>query len=149
MTRHLDGRLRRCQLACITASLALIGTLAAAQSVPLSAPPPVAEVRVPEVPSPLPAPAVEAPVASVTAPAPEPEAEWRPALKVGEATYGLLALQAGGTSASKTSRPVTGDVAARIYPRYLKSFEYPIPEKFGATVKSPGLNGGSSGTATP
>lgn len=149
MTRHLDGQLRRFQLACITASLSLLGTLAAAQSVPLSPPPPVAEVRVPEPQGPAPTVAMELPVASITAAAPEPDAAWRPAPKVGEATYGLLALQASGASASRTPRPVTGDIAARIYPRYLKSFEYPIPEKFGATVKSPGLNGGSSGTATP
>lgn len=116
MTHHPTGHARRLQIACIAASLGLASTVAAAQS------------------------------AAVAVPAPETGSEtaWKPALKVGEATYGLLALQASGASASTTPRPVPGDVAARTYPRYLKSFEYAIPERFGATVKSPGLNGGGS-----
>ncbi|RYX89638.1 MAG: DUF3613 domain-containing protein [Comamonadaceae bacterium] len=60
--------------------------------------------------------------------------------KVGDATRALLAHQADGVSASAVPRPIAGDVAQRSYERYLKSFEYPVPESFGTTVKSSGTS---------
>lgn len=116
-------------------ALALVAMSAKAQqSVPLTPSPPVAAV---EVPAPMPA----------SAPAPAvmeaPEQEWKPALKVGEATQGLLALQSSGAAASPVARPIPGDVAGRSYQRYMKSFEYAIPERFGAAVKSAGSNSGT------
>ena len=60
--------------------------------------------------------------------------------QVGEATRALLAHQANGVSASAVPRPIAGDVAQRSYERYLKSFEYPVPESFGTTVKSSGTS---------
>ncbi|WP_145740180.1 DUF3613 domain-containing protein [Variovorax beijingensis] len=57
-------------------------------------------------------------------------------LQVGDATQGLLAWQRGGDIASKTPRPIGGNVAQRSYERYLKSFEFPIPERLSSTVKS-------------
>jgi len=104
----------------------------AQQSVSLTPNPHVAAV---EVPAPLPA--------STPAVLEAPEQEWKPALKVGEATQGLLALQSSGAAASPMARPIPGDVAGRSYQRYIKSFEYAIPERFGAAVKSAGSNSGT------
>jgi hypothetical protein len=64
-------------------------------------------------------------------------------LQVGEATQSLLAWQRGGEVASKTPRTIAGDVASRSYQRYLKSFEYPIPERMSSSLKSTSGNGGS------
>jgi hypothetical protein len=59
-----------------------------------------------------------------------------PPLQVGDAASNLLAWQREGDIASSTPRPIAGDVARRSYERYLKSFEYPIPERLGSTVKT-------------
>lgn len=59
-----------------------------------------------------------------------------PPLQVGDATQDLLGWQRSGVIASTTPRPVPGPIAYRNYERYLKSFEYPIPERFNSTVKS-------------
>lgn len=67
-----------------------------------------------------------------------------PARAVGDATTGLLALQRSGSVASPVAQPISGEVASRSYARYLKSFEYPIPEKLGATGAQ-GAAGSSSG----
>lgn len=63
-------------------------------------------------------------------------------LQVGDATQGLLAWQRSGDIASKTTRPIAGNVAQRSYERYLKSFEYPIPERMSSTVKTTTGSGG-------
>jgi len=69
-------------------------------------------------------------------------------LQVGDATQGLLAWQRSGDIASKTTRPIAGNVAHRSYERYLKSFEFPIPERMSSTVKtSSGGGDSSSGSA--
>lgn len=72
-------------------------------------------------------------------------------LQVGDATTSLLALQRSGRAASAVAQPISGEVASRSYARYLKSFEFPIPEKLG-TSGAQGAGGGSgagdsSGTA--
>jgi hypothetical protein len=111
-----------------------------AQAVQLSPQAPVAEVRVPEA---EPISKVSMQSVAVAAPAiatETAEPEWRPALRVGEATQGLLAMQSSGISASSVQRPITGDLAARSYPRYLKSFEFPIPQTFNATIKNAGTS---------
>ncbi|WP_257884626.1 DUF3613 domain-containing protein [Variovorax sp. RO1] len=64
-------------------------------------------------------------------------------LQVGDATQGLLAWQRSGDIASKTTRPIAGNVAHRSYERYLKSFEFPIPERMSSTVKTSSGGGGS------
>jgi hypothetical protein len=64
-------------------------------------------------------------------------------LQVGEATQSLLAWQRSGEVASKTPRTIAGDVASRSYQRYLKSFEYPIPERMSSSLKSTSGNSGS------
>lgn len=57
-------------------------------------------------------------------------------LQVGDATQDLLAWQRSGDIASKTPRPIAGNVAQRSHERYLKSFEFPIPERMSSTVKA-------------
>lgn len=63
-------------------------------------------------------------------------------LQVGDATQSLLAWQRGGDIASKTPRTISGNVAQRSYERYLKSFEFSIPERMSSTVKTSTGNGG-------
>ncbi|MFS2102241.1 DUF3613 domain-containing protein [Variovorax sp. Varisp85] len=77
--------------------------------------------------------------------APQAEAEYdeAPPLQVGDAATSLLARQRDGSFASPTARPIAGDVARRSYERYLKSFEYPIPERMSSTVKTGSSAGGS------
>lgn len=143
MNRIASMSLQHSHSACLIGLLTFSCSVVSAQSVPLTSTTPVVEVRVPD-----PAPAAELRTAMATPPAVESELsaepEWKPALKVGEATSSLLAFQASGTAASRTARPITGDLAGRSYQRYLKSFEYPIPEKFGASVKTQGLNNGGT-----
>ena len=103
--------------------------------------------------------AVPEPVTASTAEAPQAKAQTSPhpsqndasdaeeigyaPLQVGDATQGLLAWQRSGDIASKTTRPIAGDVAHRSYERYLKSFEFPIPERMSSTVKTSSGSGGS------
>jgi hypothetical protein len=69
-------------------------------------------------------------------------------LQVGDATQGLLAWQRSGEIASATPRPIAGAVANRSYERYLKSFEFPIPERMSSIVKSSTSGSGGSGTGS-
>jgi len=69
--------------------------------------------------------------------------------QVGDATQGLLAWQRSGEIASPTPRPIAGDVASRSYARYLKSFEFPIPERMSSIVKASSGSGSSSGSEAP
>jgi hypothetical protein len=68
-----------------------------------------------------------------------------PTRAVGDATGRLLALQRSGSVASPVPQPIQGDIASRSYARYLKSFEYAIPEKLGATGPQGGAAGSGSG----
>jgi hypothetical protein len=65
--------------------------------------------------------------------------------RVGAATSSLLAMQRGGVAASSVPRPVSGEIATRSYQRYLKSFDHPIPERFGPR----GASGGTASGGTP
>ncbi|CAN7469040.1 DUF3613 domain-containing protein [Variovorax paradoxus] len=66
--------------------------------------------------------------------------------QVGDATSSLFAWQRSGEIASQTARPISGGVAGRSYERYLKSFEYPIPERLGSSVSN-AKNGGSGASS--
>jgi hypothetical protein len=63
--------------------------------------------------------------------------------QVGDATSSLFTWQRSGEIASPTTRPIAGSVAGRSYERYLKSFEFPIPERMNSTVKA-STGGGST-----
>lgn len=91
--------------------------------------------------APVPAPGGEGPAEMAEAEGAEPVYER---LQVGDATQGLLAWQRSGEVASPTSRPIAGEVANRSYERYLKSFEFPIPERMGSMVKSSSGSGGGA-----
>jgi hypothetical protein len=65
-------------------------------------------------------------------------------LQVGDATQSLFAWQRSGDIASPTARPIAGTVANRSYERYLKSFEFPIPERMSSIVKSSSGSGGGA-----
>ncbi|CAN7583409.1 DUF3613 domain-containing protein [Variovorax paradoxus] len=64
--------------------------------------------------------------------------------QVGDATSSLFAWQRSGEIASPTARPIAGGVAGRSYERYLKSFEYAIPERLGSSVTNAKSGGASS-----
>jgi len=49
---------------------------------------------------------------------------------VGVETQAWLDLQTSNNAAIGAPEPLSGEVAARVYQRYLESFEYPIPETF-------------------
>jgi len=68
-------------------------------------------------------------------------------LQVGDATQGLLAWQRSGEIASSAARPIAGNIANRSFERYLKSFEFPIPERMSSTVRP--TSGSGAGAATP
>lgn len=50
--------------------------------------------------------------------------------RVGDQARAWMDLQASGTEASEAERPITGEVAERVYQRYLDSFTHPIPRQF-------------------
>lgn len=60
-------------------------------------------------------------------------------------TVQWLELQRSGAVASSKPQPVSGDAAANIYQRYLKSFKYPIPEYF---LKNDINSGGGSSSSS-
>ena len=65
-----------------------------------------------------------------------------PRTQVGDTTRSLLQFQAD-SSRPGTVLPMLGEAASRSYQRYLKSFDYPIPEYFEAALPDP-KQGGSS-----
>jgi hypothetical protein len=64
--------------------------------------------------------------------------------EVGDATQAWFAMQAEGTQAG-VAAPMSGVQASAAYTRYLKSFDKPIPERFGSSVKDSISGGGASG----
>jgi 3-deoxy-D-manno-octulosonic-acid transferase len=72
-------------------------------------------------------------------------ADSQPGRSIGVETRSWLELQSGGAAASKNHQIVSGPVADRIYQRYLKSFEHPIPEFYKSNQSgNMGGGGGSS-----
>ncbi|MFM9925328.1 DUF3613 domain-containing protein [Variovorax sp. H27-G14] len=128
--------------------LAMITTCAAADNARETKSMPQAGISTPS-PSPTPATTPDPstpPQSAITVPAADEELEFVdvPNRQVGDAATSLFAWQREGVIASTTTRPIAGDVARRSYERYLKSFEFPIPERFNSTVKS--TSSTSSGT---
>jgi hypothetical protein len=56
-------------------------------------------------------------------------------------------LQKSGVASTPTVQPIPGEVADKVYDRYLKTFDYPIPQAFERTTMTGGGsgNGASSG----
>lgn len=50
--------------------------------------------------------------------------------ETGDNTRAWLELQKSNNAAWGTPRPMSGDVAAKVYERYLNSFGHPIPEQY-------------------
>lgn len=48
----------------------------------------------------------------------------------GDETRAWLQLQASGAASVPEAAPMSGEVADRVYQRYLKSFDHPIPAQF-------------------
>ena len=48
----------------------------------------------------------------------------------GDATRAWMEFQTSGVAASQVDRPMHGQVAERVYQRYLDSFTHPIPDRF-------------------
>ncbi len=51
--------------------------------------------------------------------------------KVGPDTRAWTELQRSGAAAAPDVQPLPGEVADKVYQRYLKSYERPIPSEFG------------------
>lgn len=131
---------------CIVAALTLVGSAAWAQETKVFSPEaptarpsntPTAETSVGSQ-----APVAVVPQSPQEAVAEDEELFYAP-LQVGDATKGLLDWQSSGENASSTPRPISGVIANRSYERYLKSFEFPIPERMTSSVKS--TSSGSAG----
>ena len=126
-------------------TLAMIATSAAAQNAPEAKPEPRTVAATPSATPPVTPSSTSTPTdtgavaqaAIANAPSEdEVEVLGGPLLQVGDAATSLLEWQREGVIASPTTRPIAGDVAQRSYERYLKSFEFPIPERFNSTVKA-------------
>lgn len=86
-----------------------------------------------EPPAPLPQAVVTAPPSAVPVERSVPREHRARRPVIGQATENLLALQRESVG---RARPIPGDQASLSYARYLKSFEYAIPEKYESNVKS-------------
>ncbi len=63
----------------------------------------------------------------------------------GAETRYWTALQISGAVAAKDERPLPGEVATKVYDRYVQSFAHPIPEKFDRdSFQSSGGGGGGA-----
>lgn len=67
-----------------------------------------------------------------------------PPAAFGDQTRAWVSLQESGAAASKVERPLSGEAGTRVYERYLRSFEHPIPEQFERQSFSSGSSGGGS-----
>lgn len=60
----------------------------------------------------------------------------------GRDTRAWMDLQKGGSAASAEPQPMTGEVADKVYQRYVDSFGYPLPEQFKRESIKSGEGGG-------
>lgn len=58
----------------------------------------------------------------------EPATAQQP--RPGDETRAWLQLQSSGRASVAAPQPMSGEVADKVYERYLKSFTHPIPEQF-------------------
>lgn len=50
--------------------------------------------------------------------------------RIGDDVRAWTDLQKSGAASNKTVQPMPGEIADKVYDRYLKSFDYPIPQNF-------------------
>ena len=62
---------------------------------------------------------------------------------LGDESKAWIELQKGGTQASGAARPMSADIADKVYQRYADSFKQPIPAEFKR--QSTGDSGNASG----
>lgn len=148
MNTNIPAARRTRRLALTALAACLLSTTAPAQQLPItgkmmdgrqSAPAaarvsyrPATAAALPATDAVAPSPARE-PAAMPAAPADYVSATTYYATHVGDTTRQLLQMQASGDRAGPP-RPMLGAEASASYQRYLKSFEYPIPEFYEATV---------------
>lgn len=77
-----------------------------------------------------PAPVVSVPVSSTASAAPASNAAPARSEGFGADTRYWTSLQVSGAAAVTDERPMPGEVATKVYERYVQSFSRPIPEKF-------------------
>jgi hypothetical protein len=64
--------------------------------------------------------------------------------EIGASTQAWFAMQAAGRAAAAAA-PMPGAQASAAYARYLKSFDAPIPDRFGSSIKDGVTKDGSGG----
>lgn len=111
---------------------------------PAEAAPPVEAIAEQRVETPA-APAAPAAVAMAAPPASATAVDDG---SIGAGTRSWLDLQVSGAASVNEPRPMPGEVATRVYGRYLKSFTYPIPQMFPRQSFVGSTGGGSSGSGT-
>jgi len=62
--------------------------------------------------------------------------------KLGDEVHAWTDLQKSGAASNKTPQPMPGEIADKVYDRYLKTFDYSIPQAFG---RDSFVGGGSGG----
>lgn len=64
--------------------------------------------------------------------------------KLGDEVRAWTQLQQSGAASNPQPQPMPGEIADKVYDRYLKTFDHPIPESFGRD-SFVGGGGGSGG----
>lgn len=65
--------------------------------------------------------------------------------KLGDEVHAWTDLQKSGAASNPVVQPMPGEIADKVYDRYLKTFDYPIPETFERESFVGGSGGGSGG----
>lgn len=80
-------------------------------------------------------------IMALAAPLAHAEDAAAPLPQPGEETRAWLQLQTSGAASVSTPAPMSGEVADKVYARYLKSFDHPIPQHFPRESFSAGGGG--------
>lgn len=65
--------------------------------------------------------------------------------RLGEEVRAWTDLQKSGAASTPTAQPMPGEIADKVYDRYLKTFDTPIPQTFERESFVGGGSGGGSG----
>ncbi|WP_161554120.1 DUF3613 domain-containing protein [Stenotrophobium rhamnosiphilum] len=72
-------------------------------------------------------------------------ADDKAAYKLGDEVHAWTDLQKSGAASNPAVQPMPGEIADKVYDRYLKTFDYPIPQTFDRESFVGGSSGGSGG----